>query len=354
MTRDDRIAALKAAAEKRILVFDGAWGTMIQALKLSEEDFRGERFKDHPAPLQGNNDILVLTKQEECRDIARAYLDAGADVVGTNTFNANAISQADYDAQDCVFDMNKAAAEICREAAEAKTAETPDRPRLVAGAIGPTNRTLSLSPDVNRPEYRAVDWDDMYECYKDQARGLLAGGVDFYLVETIFDTLNAKAAIAALLDLNDESGEDLPIAISGTITDKSGRTLSGQTVEAFWNSVRHAKPLTVGLNCALGAAEMKPFIAELSRVADCLVHAYPNAGLPNDMGEYDETPDDTSRHLRAWAEAGYVNFVGGCCGTTPAHIAKIAELVDGVAPRKPPVRATAMRLSGLEPFELAG
>ncbi len=351
--RQTRFAALKAAARQRILVLDGSWGVMIQRRKLSEEDFRGERFADHALPLKGDNDLLCLTRPDIVTDLHDAYFEAGADIAETNTFNATTISQADYGLEAAVPDINLAAARLARESADRWTAKTPEKPRFVAGAIGPLNRTLSMSADVNDPGARSVTFDEVHAAYLEQARALHQGGVDFFLVETIFDTLNAKAAIKAILDLADEGFEPLPIWISGTITDRSGRTLSGQTVEAFWNSIRHAKPFAVGFNCALGAEMMRPHIAELSRIADTLVAAYPNAGLPNAFGEYDEEPHDTAHALCEWADSGLVNILGGCCGTTPEHIRHVARAVAGKAPRQAPERAPAMRLSGLEAFELA-
>ncbi|NEX93186.1 homocysteine S-methyltransferase family protein [Caulobacter sp. 17J65-9] len=352
MTRADRIAALKAAARERILILDGSWGVMFQRMGLSEEDFRGARFADHPHPLKGDNDLLCLTRPDAVAGLHDAYFEAGADIASTNTFNATAISQADYALEAAVTDINLAAAKLARESADRWTEKTPDKPRFVAGSIGPLNRTLSISPDVNDPAARGVTWDQVYDAYTQQARALHEGGVDVFLVETIFDTLNAKAAIKAILDLEDQGYEPLPIWISGTITDRSGRTLSGQTVEAFWNSIRHARPWAVGLNCALGAELMRPHLAELARVADTLIGAYPNAGLPNAMGEYDEGPGETSGFLGEWAGSGLVNILGGCCGTTPDHIRAIAKAVADVKPRAVPERPRAMRLSGLEPFEL--
>jgi 5-methyltetrahydrofolate--homocysteine methyltransferase len=350
MTRTDRIAALHAAARERILILDGAWGVMLQRKGLTEEDFRGDRFKAHNHPLKGDNDLLCLTRPDIIADLHDEYFAAGADIASTNTFNATSISQSDYALEAAVTDINLAAARLAREAAD--RASTPERPRWVAGSIGPLNRTLSISPDVNDPAKRAVTFDQVYAAYREQVTALHEGGIDIFLVETIFDTLNAKAALKAILDLQDDGYEPLPIWISGTITDRSGRTLSGQTVEAFWNSVRHAKPFAVGLNCALGAELMRPHVAELSRIADTLVAAYPNAGLPNAFGEYDEQPHDTACHLEEWAKSGLVNILGGCCGTTPDHIRHIAAAVKGVPPRKVPERPVAMRLSGLEPFEL--
>lgn len=353
MTRADRIKALHAAAKERILVLDGAWGVMIQRRELSEEDFRGERFREHNHPQKGNNDLLILTRPDIIADLHDQYYGAGADISETNTFSSTTIGQADYGLEDAVWDLNFEGAKIAREVADRWTEKEPHKPRFVAGSMGPTNRTLSISPDVNDPGFRAVSFDEVYEAYKQQARALHEGGVDLFLVETIFDTLNAKAAIKAILDLQDEGYEALPLWISGTITDRSGRTLSGQTAEAFWNSVRHAKPFAIGLNCALGADLMRPHIADIARVADTLVAAFPNAGLPNAMGQYDEQPHQTACHLHEWAESGLVNILGGCCGTTPDHIRHVAEAVAGVKPRAIPERPTAMRLSGLEPFEIA-
>jgi 5-methyltetrahydrofolate--homocysteine methyltransferase len=352
MTRADRISALKRIASERILILDGSWGAMIQTYGLNEDDFRGERFKTHNHPLKGDNDLLVLTRPDIITELYDAYYGAGADISSTNTFNATAISQADYALESSVRELNLAAAALAREAADRWTEKEPHKPRFVAGSIGPLNRTLSLSPDVNDPAFRAVTWAQVYDAYREQALALHEGGIDIFLVETIFDTLNAKAALKAILDLEDDGYEPLPIWISGTITDRSGRTLSGQTVEAFWNSVRHAKPWAVGLNCALGAELMRPHVAELSRIADTLVAAYPNAGLPNAMGEYDEQPHETSHQLHEWAKSGIVNIVGGCCGTTPDHIRCVAEEAAGLPPRVIPERPRAMRLSGLEPFEL--
>ena len=353
MTRRERIAALKAASRNRILVLDGAAGVMVQKLGLSEEQFRGERFARHPSPLQGDNDLLCLTQPDVVQKLHDSYFSAGADIASTHTFNANAISQADYGLEGSVRDLNMAAAKLARTSANTWTSLTPGRPRWVAGAIGPLNRTLSMSADVNDPGNRSVTFDQVYAAYREQALALHEGGVDLFMIETVFDTLNAKAALKAILDLEDDGLEPLPIWISGTITDRSGRTLSGQTVEAFWNSVKHAKPFAVGLNCALGAELMRPHIAELARIADTLVSAYPNAGLPNAFGEYDETPHQTGHQLHEWAQAGLVNILGGCCGTTPDHIRHVADEVRGMTPRPIPDRAKAMRLAGLEPFELA-
>ena len=348
-----RIAALKAAARERILVLDGSWGVMIQRRGLGEADFRAERFADHALPLKGDNDLLCLTRPDIVTDLHDQYFAAGADIAETNTFNATSLSQSDYGLESAVVDINLAAAALARESADRWTAGNPDKPRFVAGAIGPLSRTLSMSSDVNDPGARQVTYDAVYQAYREQARALHQGGVDLFLVETVFDTLNAKAAIKAILDLQDEGLEPLPIWISGTITDRSGRTLSGQTVEAFWNSIRHARPFAVGFNCALGADLMRPHVAELARLSDTLVAAYPNAGLPNAFGQYDEEPHQTAAHLDEWARSGLVNILGGCCGTTPEHIAAIARAVAGKAPRQPAVRPPAMRLSGLEAFEIA-
>ncbi|KQU51845.1 methionine synthase [Bosea sp. Leaf344] len=343
--------ALRQSASERILVLDGAMGTQIQDLKLSEAEFRGERFKGWNHDLKGNNDLLVLTQAEAIRDIHLAYFQAGADIVETNTFSSTQIAQADYGMEALAYELNVAAARVAREAAW--MAQGADgRRRFVAGAIGPTNRTLSISPDVNNPGYRAVTFDQVRDSYAEQVRGLIDGGAELILVETIFDTLNAKAAIVAIEEVYREKGLRLPVMISGTITDLSGRTLSGQTTEAFWNAIRHAAPLTVGLNCALGAREMRAHIKDLARVADTLICAYPNAGLPNEFGLYDERPEATAGMLAEFADAGLVNMVGGCCGTTPEHIRAIAEAVAGKAPRSVPVIKPYLRLAGLEPFTL--
>lgn len=348
MTRDDRLTALHDALTKRILVLDGAMGTMIQRHKFSEEDYRGTRFADWAKPLQGNNDLLVLTQPDAIRDIHTAYLESGADFAETNTFSSTTIAQADYGMEDLAYEMNVAAAALAREACDALA--TPERPRFVAGALGPTNRTASLSPDVNDPGARNVTYDELRVAYKQATKGLIDGGTDVLLVETIFDTLNAKAALFAIDEVFEELGFKLPVMISGTITDRSGRTLSGQTSEAFWYSVRHSRPMSIGLNCALGADLMRPYVAELSRVADVPVSVYPNAGLPNEFGEYDETPEQMAEALGRWADDGLFNIVGGCCGTTPDHIRAIAQAVDGKAPRTIPTIEKRIRLSGLEPF----
>ena len=347
-SRQDRLAKIEAIALDRILILDGAMGTMIQTFKLEEEDYRGTRFADHAHPLKGNNDLLVLTKPEIIYGIHEAFLKAGADLISTNSFNATTISQADYALEPLAYELNLEAAKLARQACLAY--ETADAPKAVVGSIGPTNKTLSLSPDVNDPSYRAASFDEMVVAYREQTLGLLDGGVDFLMVETIFDTLVAKAALYAISEVLEERGEDVPIMISGTITDRSGRTLSGQTVEAFWNAVRHVNPWSIGLNCALGPNEMRPFLAELSRVASCRVSVYPNAGLPNAFGGYDETPDDMCHTMTPWAQEGLVNVMGGCCGTTPDHIHHIAHAASHGKPRVAPVIQTALRLSGLEPF----
>jgi 5-methyltetrahydrofolate--homocysteine methyltransferase len=329
-----RGAALAAVLQQRIAIIDGAMGTMIQRYKLGEADFRSTRFADHGKDLKGNNDLLVLTRPDVIGEIHRQYLAAGADLIETNTFGATSVAQEDYDLGHIAREMNVAAARIARAAADAYS--TPDKPRFVAGALGPTPRTASISPDVNDPGARNTSFDQLRDAYREQAEGLLEGGCDLFLVETIFDTLNAKAAIFALDELMEDSGERLPVVISGTVTDASGRILSGQTVAAFWHSVRHAKPLAIGLNCALGAAVMRPYIEELSRVAsDTYVSCYPNAGLPNPMSDtgFDETPAVTGALMEEFAKAGFLNIAGGCCGTTPEHIAEIARRVGGYRPR---------------------
>ena len=353
MTRQDRIALLHQAARERILILDGSWGVMFQREGLSEEDFRAERFKDHSVHLKGNNDILCLTRPDVVQKLHEAYFAAGADISETNTFSATWIAQEDYSCQSAVRDINFEGARLARAAADKFTAAEPDKPRFVAGSIGPLNKMLSMSSDVNDPGARLVTFDQVYEAYREQVQALHDGGVDLFLIETITDTLNCKACIKAIMDLEDEGYERLPIWISGTITDRSGRTLSGQTAEAFWNSVKHASPFAIGFNCALGADLMRPHIAEMSRVADTLVAAYPNAGLPNAMGQYDEEPHQTACHLEEWADSGLVNILGGCCGTTPDHIRHVAAAVKGKKPRPIPERPKAMRLAGLEPFELA-
>ena len=349
MTKDST-AALEAAAGERILVLDGAMGTMIQQLGLEEADFRGARFAGWDRDLKGNNDLLNLTQPDAVADIHRTFLDAGADILETNSFNATRVALADYGMEEVAREINEAAARIARAAVDGRR---DGRPGWVAGAIGPTNRTASISPDVEDPAARNVDFDTLRAAYREAAEGLIDGGADLLAVETVFDTLNAKAALYAVEEAFEARGTRLPVLVSGTVVDLSGRTLSGQTPEAFWYSVRHAAPFAVGLNCALGAEQMRGFLADMARVADTLISAYPNAGLPNAFGGYDETPETTARHLGAWARDGLVNLVGGCCGTTPAHIAAVAEAVAGVTPRKPPRMERRMRLAGLEPFVAA-
>jgi 5-methyltetrahydrofolate--homocysteine methyltransferase len=328
---------LSELLQQRIVIIDGAMGTMIQRYKLQEEDYRGERFKDWHSDLKGNNDLLSITQPQIIRAIHREYLDAGADIIETNTFSAQVISMADYDMQDISYEMNVASAKVAKEAVAAYLADNPDAgPKFVAGAIGPMNKTLSLSPDVNNPGFRAVTFDEVADAYFNQIKGLVEGGADILLVETIFDTLNAKAALFAIQRYFDTYETELPIMISGTITDASGRTLSGQTLEAFYISVSHANPVSIGLNCALGGAQMRPHVEELSQIAACYVSCYPNAGLPNAMGEYDETPDDTAAIIAGFAKNGWINIVGGCCGTTPDHIQAIAKAVKSLASRSLP------------------
>jgi 5-methyltetrahydrofolate--homocysteine methyltransferase len=329
-----RGAALPALLQQRIVIIDGAMGTMIQRYKLTEADYRGERFKDHPKDLKGNNELLQFTRPDVIQEIHQQYLAAGADIIETNTFGATTVAQDDYGLAAVAREMNVAAARLARAACDKYS--TPDKPRFVAGALGPTPRTASISPDVNDPAARNVSFDQLREAYYEQASSLLEGGCDLFLVETIFDTLNAKAALFALDELMEATGERLPVIISGTVTDASGRILSGQTVGAFWHSVRHARPLAVGLNCALGAALMRPYIEELAKVAgDTFISCYPNAGLPNPMSEtgFDETPDDTGSLMEGFAQSGFLNIVGGCCGTTPEHIAQIAQRVSRYKPR---------------------
>lgn len=319
--------------KERILVLDGAMGTMIQRHNLQEEDFRGQRFKDHKYPLKGNNDILCLTRPDIIKDIHRQYFEAGADIAETNTFSGTRIAQADYHLEDVVYDLNLQAARIAREVADEMTRKEPHKPRFVAGAMGPTNKTASLSPDVNNPGYRAITFDQLKEAFKEQARGLIDGGVDVLLLETIIDTLNVKAALFAIEELYDEIGKTLPIMVSGTITDASGRTLSGQTTEAFLISVSHVPLLSIGLNCALGAKALRPYLQVLNEQAPFFVSAYPNAGLPNEFGQYDQTPKEMGEQIKEFLDEGLVNIVGGCCGTTPEHILVIAKLAAQYKPR---------------------
>jgi len=348
----DKTTSFREALKQRILVLDGAMGTMIQSYTLEEPDYRGERFADHPCDLKGNNDLLAITQPKIIRDIHTAYLEAGADIIETNTFNSTSIAQADYQLEDLVYELNRDAAKVAREAADAVTAREPHKPRFVAGVLGPTNRTGSISPDVNNPGFRNTSFDQLSEAYYEATKGLVDGGADVLLIETIFDTLNAKAAIFAIKSFFEDRGVDLPIMISGTITDASGRTLSGQVTEAFWYSLAHANPVSIGLNCALGAKELRQYVEELSRVADTHVSAHPNAGLPNEFGEYDETPEAMAEDIAEWAQQGFLNIVGGCCGTTPDHIKAIAEAVTRHAPREIPTIEPKCRLSGLEPLTI--
>ncbi len=330
--------SIQDCLKERILIIDGAMGTMIQRHKLEEADYRGERFKDWPSDVKGNNDLLSITQPAIVEGIHRLYLEAGADIIETNTFSSTTIAMADYDMQSLAYELNVASAKVARKAADDYTAKNPDKPRFVAGAIGPLNKTLSLSPDVNNPGFRAVSFDEVTTAYYEQIKGLVEGGVHLLLIETIFDTLNAKGAIYAIKKyFRDTKQKELPVMISGTITDASGRTLSGQTLEAFYISISHARPLSVGLNCALGATEMRSHIEELSQIAGCYTSAYPNAGLPNAFGEYDEQPHETAHIIEEWAEEGFVNIVGGCCGTTPDHIKHIADQVKKFKPRELPV-----------------
>ncbi|AQA00833.1 5-methyltetrahydrofolate--homocysteine methyltransferase [Sphingopyxis sp. QXT-31] len=342
--------ALLAAAKERILITDGAFGTEIQNWKLSEGDYAGTLGLSHDQ--KGNNDILALTRPDVPESIHRAYFAAGADIAETNTFSANRISQADYGAEHLVRDINVESAKLARRIADEFQAKD-GRPRFVAGAIGPTNKTLSLSPDVNDPGFREIDFDYLKEVYREQIDALVEGGVDFILIETIFDTLNAKAGIMAAIEAGDALGRDLPIMLSMTLTDLSGRNLSGHTVEAFWHAVRHARPLTIGLNCSFGATQLRPHVKTLSEIADTLIMVYPNAGLPNELGEYDELPDTTAGLVGEWAGHGQVNILGGCCGSTPAHIAAIAKAVEGLPARALPEVPVRTRLAGLEPFTMA-
>ncbi|MFZ4377114.1 MAG: methionine synthase, partial [Saprospiraceae bacterium] len=341
---------LEALLKDRILVIDGAMGTMIQQYKLTEKDYRGTRFANHAYDIQGNNEILVFTQPHIIEAIHLAYLEAGADILETNTFGATKIAQADYHLESLAYEMNLEAAKIARKAADEYNIKTPEKPRFVAGAIGPTNKTASLSPDVNNPGFRGVSFDELKEAYYEQAKGLMDGGCDALIVETIFDTLNAKAALFAIEELFEEIGDRLPVMISGTITDASGRTLSGQTVGAFWASINHIPLLSVGLNCALGATEMRPYLQELSDLADCYISAYPNAGLPNEFGEYDQGASEMQQYIKEFASSGFVNIVGGCCGTTPDHIQAMAEAVKGIIPRKRTPKSHYTTLSGLEPL----
>lgn len=351
-TVSNKIDALKQQLAQRIMVLDGGMGTMIQSYKLEEEDHRGSRFADWPCDLKGNNDLLVLSKPAVIREIHDAYLAAGADILETNTFNATSIAMADYQMERLSAEINFEAARLARACADAWTAKTPDRPRYVAGVLGPTNRTCSISPDVNDPAYRNVTFNQLVEAYRESTRALVEGGSDIIMIETVFDTLNAKAAIYAVQTEMEALDVALPLMISGTITDASGRTLSGQTTEAFYNSLRHAEPLSFGLNCALGPDELRQYVAELSRIAEGYVTAHPNAGLPNAFGEYDLDAELMAQQIGEWATAGFLNIIGGCCGTTPQHIAAMVAAVEGVAPRQLPTIPVACRLSGLEPLNI--
>ncbi|MEZ8357946.1 methionine synthase [Vibrio splendidus] len=344
---------IDALLKQRILLIDGGMGTMIQDYKLEEQDYRGERFADWHSDLKGNNDLLVLTQPKLIKDIHMEYLEAGADILETNTFNSTTIAMADYDMESLSEEINFTAAKLAREAADEWTAKTPDKPRFVAGVLGPTNRTCSISPDVNDPGYRNVSFDELVEAYSESTRALIKGGSDLILIETIFDTLNAKACSFAVESVFEEVGITLPVMISGTITDASGRTLSGQTTEAFYNALRHVKPISFGLNCALGPDELREYVGEMSRISECNVSAHPNAGLPNAFGEYDLSPEDMAEHVKEWAESGFLNLIGGCCGTTPEHIRHMAEAVEGVTPRQLPDLPVSCRLSGLEPLTIA-
>ncbi|MDH3976554.1 MAG: homocysteine S-methyltransferase family protein, partial [Deltaproteobacteria bacterium] len=338
--------------KERILILDGAMGTMIQRYKLTEEDFRGERFKDYNKELKGNNDLLVLTRPDVIGEIHEAYLEAGADIIETNSFSSTAIDMAKYGLEDCVFDMNYEAARIAKEACEKYSRQTPQKPRFVAGSMGPTTKTLSMSADVNNPGSREISFNEMRAACKVQVEGLIKGGADLLLIETITDSLNSKAAIFAMEECFEELGVNIPVMVSGTITDSSGRTLTGQMMEAFWNSLRHVKPISIGLNCALGAKELRQHIEELSTIADTYVSAHPNAGLPNELGGFDETPEAMAAEIKEWAESGLLNIVGGCCGTDPDFIKAIAGAVKDVSPRTVPKIEKKSRLSGLEPLNI--
>ncbi len=351
MNRTEKAALYRKLAGERILVKDGPYGSMIQSYGLDEAGFRAGRSFNRDQ--KGNNDLLNITRSEIISEICEQYLDAGADLVATNTFNANAISLSDYGIESQVREINLAAAQLTRAAADKFSTLNPYKPRFVAGALGPTNKTLSVSPDVNNPGYRAVSFDEVRDIYKAQIDALLDGGVDFILIETVFDTLNAKAALVAADEVAESRGEDVPVMVSMTLTDLSGRNLSGQTVEAFWYSVMHAEPLSIGLNCSFGATELRPYVTVLNKAVDTLLCIYPNAGLPNEMGAYDELPETTASLVKDWAEQGLINVIGGCCGTTPHHIAAIAKAVAPYAPRKIPSIDPALRLSGLEPMTVA-
>lgn len=332
---------IRQLAKERILIIDGAMGTMIQRYKPEEEDYRGTRFADWAHPLKGNNDLLSLTRPDMILEIHKAYLEAGADIIETNTFSSTSISMADYHMESLAYELNLASARLAREAADLYTEKAPSKPRYVAGSIGPTNKTASLSPDVNDPGYRAVTFDELAEAYAEQVNGLLDGGAELLLVETIFDTLNAKAALFAIQDVLEKRRLDIPVMISGTITDASGRTLSGQTIEAFYISLQHVQPFSIGINCALGARDMQPYLYALSKLASCNVSAYPNAGLPNEFGQYDETPREMQEQVEVFLKEGYLNILGGCCGTTPEHIRAMAQAAAKYAPRRVQAEAEA-------------
>ncbi|MBT4549358.1 MAG: methionine synthase, partial [Gammaproteobacteria bacterium] len=346
----DRTELLKTLMSQRILILDGAMGTMIQRRKLEEADYRGQRFADWPTDLKGNNDLLALTQPQVIQGIHEQYLEAGADILGTNTFNGTRVSMADYGMEALVHEINLEATRLARTAADKYS--TPEKPRFVAAVLGPTSRTCSISPEVNDPGFRNISFMELVENYTESIGALVEGGADLLLVETIFDTLNAKAALFAIDQYYEEHNVNLPIMISGTITDASGRTLSGQTTEAFYNSLRHAKPLSIGLNCALGPDMLRQYAAEMSRVSECFVSAHPNAGLPNEFGEYDLTPQQMADHVGEWADSGFLNIVGGCCGSSPDHIRAIATQMEGKAPRKLPELPSGCRLSGLEPLNI--
>ena len=352
MNRTERLAALNAELAKRILILDGSMGAYLQGFGLQSEDFHGERFAAHASSLKGNNDLLTLTRPEVITKVHDAYLSAGADIIETNTFSATRISQVEYALEAIAYELNLEGARVARAACD-KFEEADGKPRAVAGALGPTTKLLSMSPEVNDPGRRDSDFDTMAANYEEQTLGLIEGGADLLLIETITDTLNCKSALWGAWEAFDKTGVELPIWISGTITDRSGRTLSGQTVEAFYNSLRHAKPWAIGLNCALGPADMRAFLADLARVAECAVSAYPNAGLPNAMGAYDETPHSMEAHYAEWAKAGLLNIAGGCCGTTPDHIGHLKHAIEGVKPRTPAAHDPRMKLAGLEPFTAA-
>ena len=342
----------KEILKNKILLLDGAMGTMIQSYELGEEDYRGEEFKYHSSDLKGNNDILSLVRPDIISQIHSLYLDAGADLIETNTFNSTSISQEDYSLQHRAYDLNVASAQIAKKVCERFTKQNPSKPRFVCGAIGPTNRTASMSPDVSKPDYRNIDYDTLVSAYKEQAKGLIDGGADILLIETVFDTLNCRAALFAIQDLTENMHVKIPIMVSGTVTDASGRLLSGQTVEAFWHSIRHVDLLAVGLNCALGAEQIRPYIENLSKIADTNVLVYPNAGLPNEFGDYDQSPEIMSGYLNDFIDSSFLNIIGGCCGTKPEHIASFSELVAEKIPRKIPYNDPVTKLSGLEPLSI--